>query len=393
MADKKFANAANDELGTPQRRPSPEDLSWPADPAVDEAAETWLIKMQSPSFSQADEQSFFQWLESSPANQAAYLRAEALWHSLGHSAELNQKLDKTLFQANTAADSTLEPSLSSPHSLSPAPKKARRLTGTSMLFAALAACLAMIVVMPNWDNWQGQQIQTGTGEQLRLSLSDGSRIQLNTQSTMQISMHENYRLLELEHGEAYFDIAHDPSRPLLVKTQGAYVRVLGTRFNVYSDAHRTQVSVVEGKVDVSTDKSFTELTQANYHTKRALTANEQLQIRYLKSNNWFEDMFGNSPASKRSDVSQINSQDVLAWQRGEAIYDNISLQAVIEDLNRYYPGSIRLQDDQLGKQNLVAALRLDDKEAALNTLASSMALDVVELADGEILLTAQRKQK
>ncbi|MBB6523676.1 FecR family protein [Pseudoteredinibacter isoporae] len=373
MAEKEFANAANDELGRPEREPSSADLAWPADPSVDEAAETWLIRIQSPSFSQSEEQAFFQWLEASPANQAAYLRAEALWHSLGHSSELNQRLES--YPLNDGSKQT--------------PQKTR---AWKPWFAfATAATVAALALLPNWNAWQGQQMQTGKGEQLQLSLSDGSRIQLNTQSTMQIDMRDNYRLLELEQGEAYFDIAHDPERPLIVKTQGAYVRVLGTRFNVYSDQERTQVTVVEGKVDVSTDKEFSELRQRDYQSKRVLTANEQVQLSYLESNNWLEDLIGNTPASKRSDVVEVNSDDVLAWQRGEAIYNGSSLNDVIQDLNRYYAGEIRLQDERLGESTLVAALRLDDKDAALSTLASSLSLDVVELADGEILLKAQRK--
>lgn len=373
MAEKEFANAANDELGKPQREPSPEDLAWPADSSVDEAAERWLIRIQSPSFSQSEEQTFFQWLESSPANQAAYLRAEALWHSLGHSSELDQRLEAYPLTSKS-------------------PNRFRKTRSWKPWLAfATAATIAAVTFLPNWSNWQGQQMQTGKGEQLQLSLSDGSRIQLNTQSSMHIDMRENYRLLELEQGEAYFDIAHDPKRPLIVKTQGAYVRVLGTRFNVYSDQERTQVTVVEGKVDVSTDKEFSELRQHDYQSKRVLTANEQVQLNYLEANNWFEDFIGNTPASKRGDVMQVNSDDVLAWQRGEAIYNGSSLNEVIQDLNRYYAGEIRLQDDSLGKSTLVAALRLDNKGAALDTLASSLSLEIVELADGEILLKAQRK--
>ncbi|GAA6153677.1 FecR family protein [Pseudoteredinibacter isoporae] len=373
MADKEFANAANDELGRPEREPSSADLAWPADPSVDEAAESWLIRIQSPSFCQNEEQAFFQWLEASPANQAAYLRAEALWHSLGHSTELNERLEPYPLETRS----------------SPPQKKGR--AWKPWLAFATAATVAALALLPGWGALQGQQMQTGKGEQLQLSLSDGSRIQLNTQSTMQIDLRENYRLLELEQGEAYFDIAHDPDRPLIVKTQGAYVRVLGTRFNVYSDQERTQVTVVEGKVDVSTDKEFSELRQRDYQSKRVLTANEQVQLRYLDSNTWLDDVLGNTPASKRGEVVTVNSDDVLAWQRGEAIYNGSSLNKVIQDLNRYYNGEIRLQDESLGERTLVAALRLDDKDAALSTLANSLSLEVVELANGETLLKTQRK--
>lgn len=364
MAENNFANAANDELGKPQRAPSPEDLSWPADPAVDEAAETWLIRIQSPSFSQSEEHEFFQWLESSPANQAAYLRAEALWHSLGHSPELDKRLNSP---------------------------KARSKNWALWGSLATAATLAAVALLPSWGHLNGQQVETGTGEQLQISLTDGSRVQLNTQSSLNIEMHDDYRLLELEHGEVYFDVAHDPDRPLIVKINGAYVRVLGTRFNVFTDQHRSEVTVVEGSVDVSTDKTFSELSQLSYRSKQALSANQQVELNYLSSNNWLEELIGKVPASKRSEVSSVNSSDVMAWQRGEAIYNGSQLSEVINDLNRYYPGGIRLQDDALGQQTLVAALRLDDKEAALNTLASSMSLDIVKLANDEILLKAQRK--
>src|SRR5699024_1783375 len=94
---------------------------------------------------------------------------------------------------------------------------------------------------------------TNAGQQNIFTLSDGSVIRLNEKSklTVPIKLKAGKRIVSLE-GEAYFEVAEDPTHPFVVQSKGSTVEVLGTKFNVKVDslADNVQVAVVEGKVSL-----------------------------------------------------------------------------------------------------------------------------------------------
>ncbi|MCV6615180.1 MAG: FecR domain-containing protein [Cellvibrionaceae bacterium] len=359
---------ANDELGPASAKGAALAQQWPVNEQALEEAESWLIQLQSPDLCQAKEHEFFQWLQASPANQAAYIQAEQLWYSLGHSLGQSQHQGLASLKLASTVNNTK-------------PKASRK----GWLGLALAASLCLALLLPSFGGGE-HSFKTATGEQLQLNLADGSKVQLNTRTELEVALEAGQRMLELDYGEAYFDVHSDPERPFIVKTPAGFVRVLGTRFNIYTDTHKTEVTVIEGKVDVSTGRALGELAQLDFSGNNLLTANQQIQLQHLPKNKWLSLIPGQQIPAKRGEVVQVNGDDVLAWQRGEAIYNGTQLAAVIADLNRYYPGQIRLQDEARGTDEVVAALRLDDKQAALEALANSFALDIVTLANGDVVL-------
>lgn len=330
------------------------DNQWPIDDKLCREAEQWLVKLQSPSLSQADEKRFFQWLELSTAHQAAYVQAEQFWTAMGQ-------------QKFTAS-----------------PQKPSKTRSPLIWLTSVAASLAVLVFgILSIDN--RHHFATGTGERLQVSLKDGSQVQLNTRSNLAVDFKSASRYIELEQGEAFFDVESDPDRPFIVKTPGGIVRVLGTQFNVYTDEHQTIVSVIEGKVDVSIGQAVKQLKRLDFSGNNHLVANQQVQLQHQANRSWFN----NTPEAKRGETLPINSHNVTAWQRGEAIYNGTPLADVVKDLNRYYHGEIKLQSEQLSQQPVIASLRLDNKSSALAVIANSFQLDVVELAGGQVILKSR----
>ncbi|QDH78746.1 DUF4974 domain-containing protein [Echinicola soli] len=91
------------------------------------------------------------------------------------------------------------------------------------------------------------------GQKSTFKLSDGTVVYLNAKSDLKFPnrFSDSIRMVELT-GEAFFEVSEDKERPFIVKTQGVNVKVLGTSFNVKSDAE-VAVALVEGKVTVSRD--------------------------------------------------------------------------------------------------------------------------------------------
>lgn len=129
-----------------------------------------------------------------------------------------------------------------------APPRARpRGLGTQMW--ALPAAAAIAIAILAWPR-PALELKTPQGRQQVQVLADGSRLTLNGDSQARVALARRGRDVRLDRGEAFFKVAHDPSRPFTVHARDASVTALGTAFNVNRLADATEITVREGKVRV-----------------------------------------------------------------------------------------------------------------------------------------------
>lgn len=120
--------------------------------------------------------------------------------------------------------------------------------------AAMAAAILLLFTAGNFLLRSPATVTyaTGNAERLAITLPDGTEVTLNANSTLQLPEEgwaDSERTVSLD-GEAFFDVAKDKSRPFLVSTDDAIVRVLGTRFNVHERRGSTRIFLEEGEVEV-----------------------------------------------------------------------------------------------------------------------------------------------
>ncbi len=318
--------------------------------AVKTATE-WLVKLQSPQLTEAQKQDFFTWLDQKPEHQRAYIEAEALWEHLAPVEQL----------AAESATARITP-------------VARPWYRRPQTIAASFIGLAMLVAIQLWPGLEGNQYQTAIGEQSHVVLADGSNIDLNTNSTLQVDLQKNRRLLKLPQGEAFFQVSHDPDRPFVVETPSGLVRVLGTRFNVYVDAFETTVTVVEGKVGVAETAALEQVAARDYRPRTTLTANQQVTL--------------NGDGVDEAPVL-VDATVATTWRQGKQIYDSVPFADVVRDLNRYFTGKVKLGDPVLEDIQVVAVLDLRDKASAIAALESTFNLVAIQQSDEVTLLMPQ----
>lgn len=314
-------------------------------------ATEWLVKLQSPQLTEAQKQDFFTWLDQKPEHQRAYIEAEALWKSLAPMEQL----------AAESASARITP-------------VARPWYRRPQTIAASFFGLALLVAIQLWPGWEGNQYQTAIGEQSHVALADGSNIDLNTNSTLQVELRKNRRLLKLSQGEAFFQVSHDPDRPFVVETPSGLVRVLGTRFNVYADALETTVTVVEGKVGVTETTALAQMAASDYQPRTTLTANQQITL--------------DGDGVEETPV-QVDAAVTTTWRQGKQIYNSVPFVDVVRDLNRYFTGEVKLGDPALENIQVVAVLDLRDKARAIAALESTFHLVAVQESDELTLLMPQ----
>lgn len=199
------------------------------------------------------------------------------------------------------------------------------------VWQSVAAVLALAVVSMAWlltdhdstENYPVRMVQAfcPAGQTRDIILPDGSKAVLNGASTItyleRFTKDERNVLLA---GEASFKVAKDAARPFTVSTGDVDVTALGTEFNVkaYSDSPTVAATLVEGVVNVVYGKDPETLASAG---ETILSPSQQL-------------LFDRQGGVAK--VKDVNLNDITAWQRGELVFDNMTLYEILHELeNRF----------------------------------------------------------
>lgn len=303
------------------------------------AAIAWLVRRDAGSLSSAEAAEFDTW-RTEPANAAAYDRASRVWTEMGLAATGRG-------QARTSV------------SHGPAKMRGRhRVTAGALL----AASLVMVCFGPGaWISMTADS-QTHVGEVRRVALPDGSSVTLDTGSAMTFHFGSGLRAVRLLRGAAVFHVAADPRRPFIVEAAGGSTRALGTIFLVRRQDGGAVVTGIEHRIAVT-------LPTGRPHPVYALGPGQTLSYgRDLTQ-------AGPSPAAQDSD----------AFERGELVFDDRPLAAVVAELNRYRLGKILLVGD-VGAMTVSGVFRTDDPAGALAALQTRLGLNGVAIGDALTIL-------
>ncbi len=186
------------------------------------------------------------------------------------------------------------------------------------------------------DIYAFQTIKVKNGRRYNVTLPDGSKITLDAGSELRYPNEFTDKRQVFLSGEAYFEVAHDPSRPFCVNANNALVRVLGTKFNVraWNENPSVKVTVNCGKVALSP------LTGTKGDSI-ILTKNE---MGILEANNLLKK------------TSNISAKDYLAWMDNEIKFDNASVEEVLAQLHRWYDYEFIVKDSSVLKDRVTVQI-------------------------------------
>ena len=340
-----------------RRRPGREEGGENPEPLVTReiAAEAavWIARLHGPQRTRRMERECRAWQARSAAHRLAFERCTDLWME---AAGVNRAA-----VARAAAAS--------------APRDAARDGRKPWPFAVALAvsALAGVLVFGLWRD--DDAYSTGVGEQRLVVLQDGTRLSLNTSTRVRVELGSKRRTVDVEGGEALFEVAKDASRPFVVKAAGSEVRATGTAFVVrYTPALKgsgeaLDITLVEGRVVVSAAA----LRGARHEAPEVeMTPGERLHLA------------GRARAAEgvKSQVDRPRMDQVLAWKRGEAVFDNTSLSDAVAEMNRYSAMPIRVVDaDAVGGLRVSGLFKTGDNASFAHAIATLLGLVVREHAD------------
>lgn len=222
---------------------------------------------------------------------------------------------------------------------------------------AVAAILLLTCSALLYKTWQRppamQTFFTANAEQRQVELPDGSRVTLNSGSTLEYppTFASTERIVKLS-GEAFFEVAHEAQRPFLVKTANAHVKVLGTKFGVWSRAEETRVVVREGRVALRDEEGENAGVE--------LSAN-QMSLRRGKE--------------EAEPARAIDAGYALGWLEGRTVFEQASLAEVVAELQRVYNVEIVLTNANLARHTITGSFNRKPVESVLASICLTLNLN------------------
>lgn len=241
---------------------------------------------------------------------------------------------------------------------------------------ALAASLvAALLVVPFAQNGERPDlvVETKVAENRALALADGSAVTVGARSDVKVNFADNRREVVLERGQAFFEVAHDPSRPFFVIAGDAEIRVVGTKFDVRRVGDTVEVSVLEGRVEVRKRSALPFL--APTAPDRVLTAGET-------------SLFDPAVASHFAPVREAEVTPG-EWRSGRLYYADASLGEIVAEFNRYSMKRVVISDPALAGQRMTTSFRAGDLDGFVENLEATLGVDGRKSADGSVELRAR----
>lgn len=362
-----------------------------------QAAE-WLVRRESPEFSQQEKQGFDAWLRADARHQAAYVRLETAWRRadrLNRLRPLDGAVDEDLLarppfvrmEEFSAREATQRSAGSGEDDsrgrfVDEPGEQQRERRPRSRWFFAIAAGVAMTIAAVTiglflalgQSEWQ--EYATNLGGVERIKLDDGSVVHLNTNSVMRVRMRDDYRQVVLDRGEALFKVFHDAKRPFDVQAAGTTVRAVGTEFSVrLREARETQggqqgveVLVKEGRVAIDPPAQTLERATVLPPSVSMLSAGESVTI-----------------TAKRLHVERVADAEVskkLDWTEGRLWFERQRLADVVAEFNRYNRRQMVIADPAIADLRIGGGFEATDPESFIAALEKTLGVRAFPSNDG-----------
>lgn len=249
--------------------------------------------------------------------------------------------------------------------------------------AALAAGVAgaaIAVTLGVYLHFAPDRYQTALGEQRDVTFPDGSRVTLNTDTSITVRYSASRRYIVMERGEALFAVKADRARPFEVEAGGAVARALGTEFNVDLRGPKVTVSVLDGAVGVAAAEQIRSpgLLQAmgQAHEPEATASMAALSkgqaVEFRKKDGRMKE--------RKADLQRIN-----AWRTRRLEFSNTPLPEAIAEVNRYSSTHVVVGSPELAEVRVSGVFRIGDADGFLYSLREALKLETLE-SSGEVVV-------
>ena len=306
--------------------------------AVDAQAASWFARNRNAT-ARADRKAFAAW-QAVPAHAQAYAEFEQLWADLAQLQQLN-----------------------TPVAL---PKRTAVIWRPALAVAAALLCAVLTTPLGAPRELYHTQVAAHAKGMRTLNLHDGSRLYVNANTRLRVDFSAHQRIVHLDKGQLYIEVAADKEWPLYVQAGEATVRVVGTAFDVRRGQQQLVVSVAHGQVAFAPDAT---------KPVALLGAQQRASFDYAKGT-----------------VQQqtLTAEEVADWRSGHLSFRNRELASLIDELSLYRPQPPLQVSHAVAHLKVSGNLDVHDPDALLNALPALLPVKTVTSADGIVRIEPRK---
>ncbi|PRA28445.1 FecR family protein [Pseudomonas poae] len=297
---------------------------------VDAQAASWFARNRNEP-DRAERKAFADW-HAEPAHARAYAEFEQLWADLAQLQQLNKPV--------------------------PLPKRKPSIIRPALAVAAAILCATLTTQIGAPRTLYHSQVAAHAKGMRTLNLPDGSTLYVNANTRLRLDFSAHQRIVHLDKGQLYIEVAADKERPLYVQAGEANVRVVGTGFDVRRSQQQLVVSVAHGQVAFEPDAKT---------PVALLGAQQRATYTYAKGT---------------LQQQTLTAEEVADWRSGHLSFRNRELASLIDELSLYRPQAPLQVNHAVAQLKVSGSLDVNDPDALLNALPALLPVKTVASADG-----------
>ncbi len=313
---------------------------------LDEVAAEWLFERDE-GFAAERAKEFQHWCNRDPRHAAAVARVESMLGLLDETPEFRGAIEARVPRSVLPPKAALAAS-------------SRRINHRPWAWAAGLAAALVLGTMAGWiavsRSSTAEVFAADGSEPRRVALADGSVVDLNSNSNLQVKFSEGQRRITLDAGEAHFQVARNAARPFIVSANGVSVRAVGTAFNIRIEGGKVEVLVTEGKVEVDRQSTM-EWFGRSAPIIPILSAGNRTQI---------VTSLETAPTVEALGSEKIHS--LLSWQDRMTGFTDVPLREMVARINRCSSIQLVFENSELGDRRIGGVIALNQPEAFVHFL-------------------------
>jgi len=310
----------------------------------------WMALLDSERCNEADHVAFARWLDEDARHRWAFEELSEVWARLKTLSDVQPLIERSNVMRLPNTTPARTDALAAPATSGGSGWSAI----AAMAIVTLGTATHLAFSVP------GEELVTAVGESRDIVLNDGSMLEMNARTTMEVIIDDSRREVLLSNGEAVFHVASD-DRPFVVRTELGTIAALGTTFNVEVGNGILEVSVIEGEVSVTSSGSPLPLTEFDSDVGVRFAQDAAL----LGAGDWLE-VSGSKQRQQVLGTEEFRKR--LLWRNGAVLFEEQPLQTVVEEMRRYNRVSIHVADSELSGLKISGEFKTGNTKAFLSRL-------------------------
>lgn len=347
---------------------------------IERTAAAWLAQRDSGRWSERDQTRLDAWLSEATAHRVAFLRLENAWREsdrlkalgagvpAGTLPERGRWASSPFFGSRNGTAASQD--IGARTSTAPSHLRSRWRAHVGAAAAMALIAVASTVAWRSYTAVERATYATELGELRLVPMPDGSQATLSSDSRIVVSLSRRERRIDLQRGEAFFDVAKDPGRPFVVDAGGRQAIAVGTRYGVRRDGSRLRVVVTEGTVRLET----------------AAAPGRHPQPTTLLPAGSVALADGNGVLVRAGSVEEAEQQ--LNWRSGFLAFHDTPLADAAAEFNRYNTRKILMGDAQVAAMRVGGNFRWSNTDVFVRLLEQGFPIRA-EHRDDAIVLHSQ----